>query len=292
VISGASGAEKYVEAFDGWRRTLVQSLRGDLRFDEANVIVLGESPETGAGPATRDGVRNALSSLGARVQPDDLLLLVLIGHGTADGSDAKFNLVGPDLEASEWESLLKPFDGRVVVVNTAGASFPFLERLSAAGRVVVTATDSTAQQFETIFPEFFVRAFGAAEADADKNERVSIWEAFVFASLRVRQWYEQRGQLATERALLDDNGDRVGKEANAPGPDGDVARRTFLDAGQGLLAPEGPVAELQKRRAELEAAIDELRTRKPLMPADEYERELEAILIELARVSRQLRARS
>jgi hypothetical protein len=237
-------------------------------------------------------VRAALAELRARVGPDDVLLVVLIGHGTADAADAKFNLVGPDLEAAEWDALLRPLAGRLVVVNTAGASFPFLERLSAPGRVVITATDSTAQQFETVFPEFFVRALAAAEADTDKNERVSIWEAFVFASVRVRQWYEQRGQLSTERALLDDNGDRVGKEANAPGPDGEYARRFYVDAGDSALATEGPLAELQRRRAELEAAIDELRTRKPLMPADEYERELEALLIELARVSRQLRARS
>ncbi len=46
----------------------------------------------------------------------------------------------------------------------------------------------------------------------------------------MKQHYEQRGQLTTERALIDDNGDGVGREAEAPGPDGALARILYLDA--------------------------------------------------------------
>ena len=137
---------------------------------------------------------------------------MLIGHGTFDGVDAKFNLVGPDLESADWAALLRPLPGRLVVVNTTSASFPFLERLAGPRRVVITATDSAAQRFDTVFPEYFIRALTDAAADIDKNGRISIWEAFAAASGHVRRHYQQRGQLSTERALLDDNGDGVGKE--------------------------------------------------------------------------------
>src|SRR5438093_713161 len=81
-----------------------------------------------------------------------------------------------------WATLVRAVPGRVVFVDTSSASFPFLQRLAARDRIVVTSTDSTAQQFETIFPEFFIKAFEGQEADLDKNGRVSIWEAFEFAS--------------------------------------------------------------------------------------------------------------
>jgi hypothetical protein len=98
------------------------------------------------------------------MKPADQLLVVLIGHGTFDGVDAKFNLVGPDLDAGEWKELLKDTPGRLTVVNTTSASFPFLESLAGKGRVVITATDSTAQRYETIFPESFIEALDGITA--------------------------------------------------------------------------------------------------------------------------------
>ena len=128
---------------------------------------------------------------------------------------------------------------------------------------MLTATDSAAQQFETVFPEFFVKAFADAAADLDKNGRVSIWEAFAYASAGVRQWFEQSGQLATERPLLDDTGAGVGREALNPGTDGAVARVTYLEPDAALArrpTPSWPV--LVKRRAELESQLEELQARK------------------------------
>ena len=182
-------------------------------FQDDHLIVLAETPSPGVGRASREGVRQALAELRSLVTKDDAVFVILFGHGTFDGIDAKFNLVGPDLEASEWAELLDPLPGRVVFINTTSSSFPFLERLSARGRVIITATDSPAQRFDTVFPEFFVEALDEPSSDLDKNGQVSIWEAFSFASYRVRQWYEQRGRLSTERPMLDDTGDGVGKEA-------------------------------------------------------------------------------
>jgi hypothetical protein len=293
IVSGVSGGEKYAESHNRSRRALAELLRKRFAFAPDRVVELAENESQGIAAATRENVRQAVGRLQRVMNPEDLLLLVLIGHGTFDGIDAKFNLPGPDLEAAEWAELLADLPGTLILVNTASASFPFLEHLAGPRRIVITATDSPAQRYTTVFPEFFVQALDDPAADFDKNGRISIWEAFLFASTRVRQHYEQRGQLATERALLDDDGDGLGKEAGAPGPDGVLAARTFLDAGPGSpIAADAGMAELMRRRMLLEVEVEELKGRKNLMQPADYAAELERVLIELARVSREIRNRS
>jgi hypothetical protein len=284
VITGASGGDPYAGKYDGWRTSLVATLKQKFRYPDDHLFVLAESEGQNVARATRENVRSVFASLRGRLASDDLLFVLLIGHGTAaDDDEAKFNLVGPDLSSREWSELLKPIPGRLVFVDTTGGSFPFMRRLAAPRRVVVTATDSAAQQFETVFPEFFVKAFDDPAADADKNGRVSIWEAFSYASAGVRQWFDQHGQLATERPLLDDNGDGVGREAQNPGPDGTLARTIYL--GPETVDPGDN--ELVKRRTELERQLDDLRLRKASSPDPaRYDAEIERVLVEIARLSR------
>src|SRR5262249_2306740 len=182
---------------------------------------------------------------------------------------------------------------RLVFVDTTGGSFPFLKRIAGRNRIVLTATDSAAQQFETAFPEHFVRAFEDDSADTDKNGRVSIWEAFQFASAAVRQLFEQKGQLAAGGSLLDAPGAGIGREAQAPGTDGAVARTTYLEPEPPLDLPaDAGLAVLVKRRAAIERALEELKARKESMPPDQYEAELERVLTKLARISSQIRSKS
>jgi hypothetical protein len=293
VVTGASGGDEYAQKYDTWRVSFVATLRDKLGFDQSHLIVLADHESDGVALATRASVQRVLGDLRKRLGKDDLLFVLLIGHGTsANGEDAKFNLVGPDLRASEWADLLKPIPGRLVFVDTSGASFPFLAKLAGRGRLVLTATDSAAQQFETVFPEFFVKAFDDPAADLDKNGRVSIWEAFSYASAGVRQWFDQHGQLPTERPLLDDDGDGVGREAQNPGPDGSLARAVYLDADAAADAGDVPLAALQKAKADLERQIEDLKSRKASMAPDAYAAELERLLLELARVSQQIRTKS
>jgi hypothetical protein len=287
VITGASGGVPYAGKYDKWRTALVTTLRQKFKYPADHLFVLAESEGPNVAKATRENVRRVFGGLRSRLASDDLLFVLLIGHGTtADDDEAKFNLVGPDLSSREWSDLLKPVPGRLVFVDMTGGSFPFMRRLAAPGRVVLTATDSAAQQFETVFPEFFVKAFDDPAADADKNGRVSIWEAFSYASAGVKQWFDQHGQLATERPILDDNGDGVGREAENPGSDGTLARAIYL-------APEAGDAgdnELVRRRAELERQLDDLRIRKASSPdPTRYDAEIEKTLVEIARLSRQIR---
>ena len=291
VISGASGGDKYAQQQQKWRADLAAALTDVLAFPDANILVFAEELSNSS-KATSANVRRTFSDLRRRLAADDTLLVVLLGHGTFDGTDAKFNLAGPDLTAGEWKALLKDLPGRLVVVNTTSASFPFLEELSQRGRVVITATDSAAQRFATVFPEYFVKAMGDVSNDLDKNRRLSVWEIFTAASAGVRQYYEQRGQLSTERPMLDDDGDRVGREAQAPGQDGTLARALNLDAEPGTPSADVAIAALEQQRADLEAKLEELKGRRPSMPAADYQAELEKILVQLARVSQQIRQRS
>lgn len=295
IVTGASGGPYYAEKYETWRTSLVTTLTHTFGYPEDRVIVLGEEADGSVRKSTRENVRAALASLQRRVAKDDVLLIVLMGHGTVlDGEQsAKFNLVGPDLTADEWVELVKPIAGRLVFINTTSGSFPFLQKLSDRGRVVLTATDTAAQQFETVFPEFFVKAFSDPSADLDKNDKVSIWEAFTYASAAVRGWFDERGQLATERPLLDDSGDGLGREAGTPGRDGAVAQQTYLQPDR-VVAPTGnaELTNLLRRRAELEAALELLRARKLALPPEEYDTQLEKLLLELAQVERQIRAKT
>ena len=294
IVTGASGGEVYEQKYAKWRDSLVGTLREKFHYVPERIAVLAETESDSVQKATRANVQRVLGDLRKRMTKDDQLLVLLIGHGTSlDGDEAKFNLVGPDLSASEWADLVKPIPGRVVFVNTTSASFPFLRRLSGRGRIVLTATDSAAQQFETVFPEFFVKAFDDPASDLDKNNRVSMWEAFTYASSGVRQWFEQKGQLPTERPLLDDTGAGIGREAQNPGTDGAIARITYLEPEAALMLPaDTALAVLVKRRAELEMQLEELKARKESTPTEQYDAELEKVLVEIARISAQIRAKS
>src|SRR5436190_4745720 len=284
LITGASGGEAYAQKYDTWRTAFVETLRDKFAYPDDHVIVLAEQESPTVARATRANVQRVLGDLRKRLTTDDQLLVLLIGHGTATDDDAKFNLVGPDLRAAEWDELLKPMAGRVVFVDTTGASFAFLKRLAGHGRIVLTATDSAAQQFETVFPEFFLKAFDDPAADVDKNGRVSVWEAFAYASAGVRQWFEQHGQLATERPLLDDTGAGIGREAQNPGVDGASARTTYLQPEAAAAIGDVALAALLKRRGDLEAELEVLKARKSTMPPDQYDTNLERILVELAKL--------
>lgn len=292
IVSGASGGSPYAERYDRWRGALVSSLRSDLHFQEEDLFVLAEIPGPRVGRASQEGIRQVTRTLARRLSDDATLLVVLIGHGTFDGVDAKFNLVGPDLDAAEWRSLLEPLPGRLIFANTTSASFPFLEHLTGERRIVITATNSPEQRYETQFAAFFVEAFKTEVSDFDKDGRVSIWEAFTRASSGVERWYEQQGRVSTERPILDDTGDGVGKVAGEPGLDGTLARRVFLDRSveADQISDQRLVGLLDQRRI-LELEVEVLKAQVGQLARHTYETEMEILLLKLARVSHEIRAR-
>ena len=293
VLSGASGGAKYAEQMREWRTALAAALVDRYGFTKDKVkVFVDETVKAGGEPGTAENVRRAIGDARKQLNADDVLLIVLLGHGTYDGDVAKFNLVGPDLTAADWSGLINGIKGRLVIVNTTEASFPFLERLSGPNRIVITATDSAAQKYATVFPDYFVKAMGEASSDLDKNGRTSIFEVFAATSAAVKQHYEQRGQLTTERSLIDDNGDKVGREAEAPGPDGGLARLLYLDAELPAAANNPELAALLRKRRELEAEAEALKLKKGILPEPAWAAEYEKLMLELAKVSREIREKS
>jgi hypothetical protein len=291
IVAGASGGDEYARQYAAWTRDLTAVLVDRMKIERARLKVLSDTPDA-ATAATAANVRQYLNAVRRAMTRDDLLLIVLIGHGTYDGVDAKFNLVGADLESAQWAELVGGLPGRVVVVNTSSASFPFIERLTGERRVIVTATDSVAQRFDTVFPDFFVKALQNEASDIDKNDRISIWEAFTAATADVRRYYQRRGQLPTERALLDDNGDGVGRDAGGAGNDGSLASHVYLDEQlPGSLPTDEVLLKLMQKRASLEADLEELKIRRSFLKPGEYQSEFERLMVELARVNRDIRAR-
>jgi hypothetical protein len=291
IVAGASGGPEYATQYDKWVRDLSTVLVDRMKLAPERVKVLSDTSDP-AKTSTAANVRQQIAAVRKVMSRDDLLLIVLIGHGTYDGVDAKFNLVGADLESVQWSELIAGLPGRVVVVNTSSASFPFIERLTGPRRVVVTATDSVVQRFDTIFPEFFIKAFSGDEADIDKNSRISIWEAFTAATADVRRYYQRRGQLSTERALLDDNGDGVGREAAGKGDDGSLASQVYLDEPLPGAPPTDEVlVQLLQKRAAVEAELDELKVRRSFLKPAEYQQEFERLMVEMARITRDIKAR-
>lgn len=291
VIQGASGEEQYAKQHRAWTTELAAVLRDRFRYPTANVVVLAEQPGADELRSTAENVRAAVARLTKAMTAADQLVVVFIGHGTADATDAKFNLIGPDLGVAEWKELLRPIPGRVAVVDTTSGSFPFLSGLSAPGRVVITATSSASQRFHTTFPDAFLKALTAGEADLDKNGRLSLMEAFTHASRLVKQHYEQNGTMATETAVIDDNGDGKGKLSGADGADGTVAALTYLDPPPVIATSDPELQKLLTRQQALTDQIDDLRRRRATMPEAEFSKQLEALLLDLAEVSSQVRRR-
>jgi hypothetical protein len=282
-VSGASGGGKYAASYDRWRNEIARLLVERHGFARDAVHVLTEREAPGVERATAGGVRSALQEIGQVSRHEDMILIVLLGHGSMDGDAAKFNLVGPDLDASEWGRMLDRLDGNVILVNTASASAPFVQALASPKRIVISATDRPSQTFETVFPEHFVQALANDATDMNRDGLTSLWEIFVSTSERVRAWYEAKGRMPTERALLDDAGDGVGKQANMPAASERASERIYLGP-RPALAAEPPAGAAAGRRAELLAQIASLRERKDEMPSQVYEATLQALLVELARV--------
>ncbi len=291
ILSGASGDEEFAKRFKGWTSELRRALVERFGFDEARVTVLTESPEGGGAlRATAEEVRRAFQTLRASAGPESTVFVFLIGHGTFDGRQAKFSLVGPDMAAGEYAELLSNLQSRrVVVFNMASASGEFIKPLTGRGRVVVTATRNGQEQNATRFPEHLIAALSARDADADQNGRVSVLEAFDYASRLTAEQYKRAGRLATEHALLDDSGDGVGHAA-AEGGDGALARNVYLDSlSTEQAAANAETGRLLRERERLEEEVEQLKSRKAILPEPEYEAELERIFVTLAKVNRSIK---
>jgi hypothetical protein len=292
VIVGLAGEPQHGELFQKWASTLVDTA---TKLGVANPIYLSEKPDVDAkritGRSTKEEIAKAFEKLKSAGE-DDVVFIVLIGHGTFDGKVAKFNLPGPDLTPADFEPLLKSLKSRhVVFVNTASASGPFMEALAGSGRTIVTATRTGSERFATLFGGYFVDAIAGTDADADKNRQISVLEAFAYAKREVATAYEREGIMLTEHALLNDSGGEGSATPAADGKQGKIAAVLSLGsaAANDPLPADPKLKALYGERRELERRIDALKLLKESMPPERYASELERVATELALKTRQIR---
>ena len=287
VVCGAGGEKDYDEAFAAW----AENWRAAGTQAGARVVTIGGTEKPGA---DLEAMRAAL----AQESPvgTEPLWVVLLGHGTSDGQAAKFNLRGEDLTAAELAEWLAPLRRPVVVVAAFSASGAFLAPLSSAGRVLVVATKSGTEVNYARFGKFLSLAIGDPAADLDHDGQTSVLEAWLRAARLTEEFYASEGRLATEHALLDDNGDGRGtpaswfrglrlikKTSDTAVPDGARAHQIHLLASprERDLSPE---QRAERNALELELAA--LRESKSDLAEDQYYARLEALLRRLARVYR------
>jgi hypothetical protein len=295
IISGVSGAEEFAERFSSWAAHLYDILCNRMQFSPENVFYLSADakPEKVKrfARATADEVTRALGEINSKVTEESLVFVFMIGHGSFDGQRAAFNLVGRDLSAEDYAGLIRALKTKKVVwVNTASASGGFLRPLGQTGAVMISATRSGHEQNATMFAESFIEALSSDRADSDKNGRTSLFEAFTYANRMTADWYKGKGLLATEHPVFDDNGDGVGHNDAIEG-DGALAKTFYLDSPAALRSDDPELLALIKRKEQLERSVELLKARKSGMKEEDYERELEKLLVELATVDQKIRAK-
>lgn len=286
VAVGAAGEEEFGKEFEQWAerwRVATEQAGAKHQF-----VGLGATNELSDLSRLRELLNHESTNTTAE------LWLVLIGHGTFDGREARFNLRGPDLTATELAKWLKPFRRPIIVINCSSSSSPFLNKLSGPERIIVTATKSGYEENFARFGKFMAESIVDLKADLDKDGQTSLLEAFIMASRRTAEFYETEGRLATETALLDDNGDGLGTPADffrgaravkkpAGGGTVDGFRAHQIHLVRSEQEQQMP-PEVRARRDELELAVARLREAKAAYPEDEYYRRLENLMLELAKI--------
>lgn len=269
----------------------------DYGYDSEQIELLTGDAQSDAdsrvdGVSDRQGLQDAVARLENAMKQGDQLAVFLLGHGTGTDQEAKFNLRGPDVTGTEFAALFAAFTEQdLVFVNTTSASFGFSQALASAvageGRIVVSATRSSAEKFDPLFPRYFIEGLSERRADRDKNSRVSLLEAFNYARNNVQSFYDEQGRLAAEHAGLDDNGDAQFTLVPAPGEaDGSLSEIAFIDAQSDdeLNLTEQQLV-LKRRMQSLEREVLLLRGRKSEFLEDDYWQRFEELMLSLARTT-------
>jgi hypothetical protein len=282
TISGLGGEPDYDQRFKMWAEDIDGSLK--KAGGDAKVYTL-QAP-------TREKVQSQFAEIAREAKPADALVLMLIGHGSYDGAEYKFNIPGPDLSGAEIASLLDhvPASRQLVVVTTSssGGSIEFLRHVN---RVVITATKGGSEKNATVFARFWAEALRDPAADADKNEAVSALEAFHYAQRKTTEFFDTQKRLATEHSVLEDTGKGEGeRDPKAENGQGKLASTfALVRLGANAAAARDPNKRpLLDQKEQLENSIDKLKYEKAAMNAAEYKKQLTALLLELAKVQEAL----
>ena len=270
VIEGLGGDAVYVEQFAKQVAAVSEASKTLTTTDRLQVFP--------APSATREDVLDYFDTLAGRITASDRLAVYLIGHGSYDDYDYKFNIGGPDLTGGDLAEALNGLPGsNQLVVNTSSASGALADSLINDERMLILATRSGVERHATKFGNYFAAALSDPGADLDKNQVVSAGEAYRFAERYVGDYFERNGQLATEHSRIEgaraDQFNLANLSDSRPSQDDDV------------------LTDLIARRYLLNGQLDELRLSRDKMTADDYQSASLQMLLELAQVENEIEAR-
>lgn len=281
VVAGLGGEQEYEQRFTAEAKDLEKIFKASGVNTQTHVL-MGQD-------ATAARFKDVLNSIARSAKREDDFVLILIGHGSFDGTVYKFNLIGPDVSAEEIGEMCNRIPSqRQLIVDTSSASGGAIGALRHPGRAVVTATKSGTEKNATIFARYWVEALQDPSADTDKSDSVSALEAFTYASKKTAAFYESQKRLATEHAVFTDaNGEPV-REAGA-NQGALMSSLTLLRLGTTQQAANNPAKlSLLTKKEELERNIDALKYQKAAMDPADYKKQLTSMLLELAQVQQEL----
>ena len=263
IVEGLPGEETYETQFNQQVMSIHSGVESVADDEHIHVLRTADSD--------RDSVLARLAAFESELSADDQLAIFLIGHGSFDEYEYKFNIAGPDITGEDLASTLERIEAaNVLVVNTSSSSGATADLLAGDNRIVVLATRSGTERHATRFGSYFAAALSNSAADINKNELVTVREAFDFAERQVDNYFERNDQLATEHALLD----------------GEQADRFAIARLGGARPPvvDAALAELIAERDALSSEIESLRLARDNMDGTEYQSQLLQKMLELARV--------
>jgi hypothetical protein len=284
TVAGLGGEPDYEQRFTALAKELDKLFKAAA--SDARVYTLTGSD------ATKAHLTDTLGQIAREAKPDDEFTLTLIGHGSFDGEEYKFNLPGPDISGEELAVLCDRIPSkRQLIVNTTSASGGSIGALQKAGRIIIAATKAGTEKNATVFARYWVEALGDASADTNKNEVVSALEAFQYADRKTASFYESQKRLATEHAVIEDTGKKEAvRAASAENGEGLLAANfVLLRLGATQKAANDPAKRaLLEKKEELERKIDTLKYQKAAMPVEDYKKQLSGALLELAKTQEEL----
>ncbi|MGB7328232.1 MAG: hypothetical protein WBD31_25375 [Rubripirellula sp.] len=299
VVVGAAGNQEYEADFSDW----LGGWKEVAKASDISLTTIDGSGDTDSKDQLQAWIagRSTDPKSPETTTEQSPIWIVLIGHGTYARETAKFNLQGPDVSATEMSNWLKSVRRTVVVVNCASASGPFVNQLSSSNRVIVTSTKSGNEQNFSRFGKYFSAAIASPDSDLDHDDEVSIQEAFLKASAEVQKFYDANSRIATEHALIDDNGDGKGTPAKmfrgvrAIGTAKNGEKLDGIAAAKLTLSPSGKRLKLLpsefKKRDSIESELESLRSRKSSMSEADYFAAIEPLMFELANIYHDAEAR-
>jgi len=282
IVRGVAGSPEHETKFDKWTEGTQKALVEKFGFSPDRVIVLSDKKSAQA------EIQKAFATLKQQLKPADTFFLFFIGHGSGEDGVYKFNISGPDYTADDYSKLLSTLPvGRIVIVLGTPASGAAIEKFAGKNRVVITATRSGQEGNDIVFYDYFLEALESPAADEDKDQKISVWEAFKYAVAGTERFYKEEGRLATEHPQISDNGtEKTGVTAKEIPL---VARATSFQVDRPIVSGDPKLQALLNQRREIEQKIEDLRINKNVIPETEYDKQMESLLVQLALKNQEIR---